>query len=131
MPNPLAPITHHWFDATHITYGVVTGGVYSKRWKAEASVFNGREPDENRTNFDFGAMDSWSGRLWFLPTNRWALQISARHLPEAEAGHDGGPRLDVDRVTASATYHRTLRLGSIWATTIRWGRHHEAWSEAT
>jgi hypothetical protein len=59
MPNPVAPITHHWLDATHITYGVVTGGVYGKRWKAEASVFNGREPDETRTNFDFAAMDSY------------------------------------------------------------------------
>jgi len=85
MPNPLAPITHHWFDATHITYGVVTTGVYGKQWKAEASVFNGREPDENRTNFDFGALDSWSGRVSFLPTNRWALQVSAGHLTEAEA----------------------------------------------
>ena len=48
MPNPLAPISHHWLDATHITFGVVTAGVYANRWKAEASVFNGREPDENR-----------------------------------------------------------------------------------
>ena len=57
MSNPLAPITHHWFDATHITYGVVTAGVYGARWKGEASVFNGREPDETRTDFDFGALD--------------------------------------------------------------------------
>src|SRR5262249_29821533 len=28
MPNPLAPITHHWLDSTHITFGLVTGGVY-------------------------------------------------------------------------------------------------------
>ena len=64
MPNPLAPISHHWLDATHITFGVVTGGVYANRWKAEASVFNGREPDENRTNIEFAALDSVSGRLW-------------------------------------------------------------------
>ncbi len=131
MPNPLAPITHHWFDATHITYGVVTGGVYGKQWKAEASVFNGREPDEKRTNFDFGALDSWSGRVWFLPTDRWALQVSAGHLTEAEAGHDGGPRVDVDRVTASATYHRRLRQNSIWASTVGWGRNHEPGNDAT
>jgi hypothetical protein len=24
MPNPLAPIGHHWLDASHITFGVVT-----------------------------------------------------------------------------------------------------------
>lgn len=131
MPSPLAPITHHWFDATHITYGVVTGGVYGTRWKAETSVFNGREPDENRTNVDFGALDSWSGRIWFLPTARWALQVSAGHLTEAEAGHDGGPRIDVDRVTASMTYHRQLRPGSIWASTIGWGRNQERGTDAT
>ena len=100
MPSPLAPITHHWFDATHITFGVVTGGVYGKRWKAETSVFNGREPDENRTNIDFSALDSYSGRVWFLPTNRWALQLSAGHLTEAEASHDDGSRIDVNRITA-------------------------------
>jgi hypothetical protein len=131
MPNPLAPITHHWFDATHITYGVFTGGVYGARWKAETSIFNGREPDETRTNFDFAALDSWSGRVWFLPTRRWALQVSAGRLTEAEAGHDGGPRADVNRTTASATYHRVPRPGSVWATTIGWGRNHEPGSDAT
>ena len=131
MPNPLAPITHHWFDSTHIAYGVVTAGVYGKQWKAETSVFNGREPDENRTNFDFGAMDSWSGRVWFLPTNRWALQISGGHLKEAEAGHDGGPRIDVNRVTASATYHRIFNQDSIWASTIGWGRNQEPNGDGT
>lgn len=45
--NPIAPIRHHWMDATHITYGVVTGGwVPSKNLKIEASVFNGLEPDD-------------------------------------------------------------------------------------
>lgn len=131
MPSPLAPITHHWFDATHITYGVVTGGVYGNRWKAETSVFNGREPDEDRANFDFAAMDSWSGRVWFLPTKRWALQVSAGRLNEAEVGHDGGPRIDVNRITASATYHRAFRPESIWASTVGWGRNREPGSDAT
>jgi hypothetical protein len=131
MPNPLAPITHHWLDATHITYGVVTGGVYGTRWKAETSLFNGREPDEHRTNFDFAALDSWSGRLWFLPTPRWALQVSAGTLREAEANADGGPRRDVKRVTASATYHRAFAEGTIWATTVGWGRNAEPGEDAT
>ena len=131
MPSPLAPISHHWLDSTHITYGVVTGGVYGKQWKAETSVFNGREPDENRTNFDFGTLDSWSGRIWFLPTNGWALQVSAGHLTEAEAGHDGGARIDVDRVTASMTYHSKLRPGSVWASTVGWGRNQEPGNDAT
>jgi hypothetical protein len=131
MVSPVAPITHHWFDATHITFGVVTGGIYGDRWKTEGSIFNGREPDEHRTNIDFGALDSWSGRVWFLPTKRWALQLSAGHLTEAEAGHDGALRTDVDRVTASATYHQRLDDTSIWATTVGWGRNDERGGNAT
>jgi len=131
MPGPLAPITHHWFDSTHITYGVVTAGVFGRQWKAEASAFNSREPDEVRTNFDFGPVDSWSGRVWYLPTNRWSLQVSAGRLTEAEAGHDGGPRIDADRVTASATYHLLLRRDGIWASTVGWGRNREAGTETT
>jgi YHS domain-containing protein len=126
MPNPLAPISHHWLDSTHITFGLVTAGVYANRWKAEASVFNGREPDEKRAGFDFAALDSFSGRLWFLPTSTLALQVSAGRLTEAEASEDGGPGTDVTRATASATYHSAFRDNSIWATTIGWGRNEES-----
>src|SRR5579871_6043283 len=48
MPNPIAPISHHWLDSTHVSFGVVTAGVYGRRWKVEQSVFNGREPDDRR-----------------------------------------------------------------------------------
>jgi hypothetical protein len=126
MPNPLAPIAHHWLDSTHITFGVVTAGVYASRWKAEASVFNGREPDEKRTDFDFGAFDSFSGRLWLLPTSKLALQMSAGKLTEAEVSEDGGLGINVTRATASATYHTAFRENSIWATTIGWGRNEES-----
>ena len=45
---PVAPITHHWFDSTHLTYGVVTAGfVASPKLKMEGSVFRGREPDQD------------------------------------------------------------------------------------
>jgi len=52
MMNPLAPVSHHWLDASHLTFGVLTGGVYDRRWKLEGSVFNGREPDDERYGFD-------------------------------------------------------------------------------
>jgi hypothetical protein len=126
MPNLLAPITHHWLDATHITFGVVTGGVYGRRWKAEGSVFNGREPDEDRTDFDLAALDSVSGRLWLLPTSNIALQVSAGRLAEAEPAQDEhDSRVDVTRVTASVTYHRVFQEDGIWASTIAWGRNAE------
>jgi hypothetical protein len=125
LPNPIAPISHHWFDSTHVSFGVVTGGVYSGHWKAEASVFNGREPDENRTNFDFGSLNSYSGRVSYLPRPSLALQVSAGELTAAEAGHDGGPRVDVARVTASAAYNRVFHTDSFWASTVGWGRDAE------
>ena len=52
MPNPVAPITHHWLDSSHITFGLITTGLYQPRWKAEMSVFNGREPDAQRADLD-------------------------------------------------------------------------------
>jgi hypothetical protein len=131
LPNPIAPISHHWFDATHVSFGVVTGGVYGRRWKAEGSLFNGREPDENRDDFDFGTLDSYSGRFWFLPTDRWALQVSAGHLKEAELRPGGEPPVDVDRVTTSATYHRPLQGTGVWATTVAWGRNSDPAEDAT
>lgn len=124
MPNPIAPVTHHWFDATHVSFGVITGGVYGKRWKVESSAFNGREPDEDRKDFDFGALDSVSGRIWFLPTPNVALQASAGRLKEAEAGEGVEPRRDVTRATATATYHR-VSAARVWASTIGWGRNEE------
>ena len=70
------------------------------------SVFNGREPDERRYDFAFAALDSVAGRVWFLPTESLALQVSAGHLDEAEPGPAGTPSVNADRFTTSATYHR-------------------------
>ena len=123
MSNPLAPIVHHWLDATHISFGVVTAGAYGARWKAEASAFNGREPDEHRADLDLGPLDSFSGRLSFLPTPTLALQVSAGRLREPELGEDGHEGVDVDRMTASAAYHRRLTGSGLWASTIAWGRN--------
>ena len=125
MPNPLAPISHHWLDATHITFGVITGGVYNARWKAEASVFNGREPDEHRWDLDLAPLDSVSARISFAPAPALVLQISAGHLAEAEPAQHAKDRIDVGRVTASAMYHRRLSPATLWVTTAAWGRNSE------
>lgn len=125
MPNPLAPISHHWLDSTHIAFGVATAGLYGRRWKAEGSLFNGREPDEERYDFDLDALTSYSGRLSFLPNERWALQVSAGQLDEAEVHEPGGPPIDVKRVTGSAVYHRPLASDGIWSTSLAWGRNTE------
>jgi hypothetical protein len=124
-PNPLAPVTHHWLDSTHIAFGVLSAGVYQHRWKVEGSVFNGREPDEDRWGLDLARPDSFAGRIWLLPNDRWALQFSAGHLEEGEEPELGALRVDVDRVTASATYHRRLTATTMSATTVAWGQNLE------
>ncbi len=65
MPNPISPIAHHWLDATHIAFGVLTAGVPGSRWRAEGSVFNGREPDDARAGLELGALDSVAARPYF------------------------------------------------------------------
>jgi hypothetical protein len=78
MNNPDAPLGHHWQDATHITFGVGTLGFRYKNFKAEGSIFTGREPDENRYNFDKARFDSYSYRLSFNPTENWDIAVFAR-----------------------------------------------------
>jgi hypothetical protein len=120
MANPVAPISHHWLDSSHITFGLITTGIYDERWKAEMSLFNGREPDDDRANLDLAPLDSFSGRFSFLPTPRLAVQVSAAHLNEAEAEFAPQPRTDLNRFTASATYHR-MSGENVWATTVAYG----------
>ena len=126
MPNPIAPIAHHWLDATHIAFGVVTAGVSGAQWRFEASAFNGREPDDQRWGLEFAPLDSVSARIAITPSDRWALQVSAGHLRESEAGLGSQPRQDVDRATASAMYSRPLIDGGMWANTVAYGVNHEA-----
>jgi hypothetical protein len=100
--NPLAPLGHHTLDSTHIAFGVMTAAVDHGPWTAEASIFNGREPDENRWDFDFGRLDSVSGRLWYKPTPAWEFQVSTGHLREPEQLEPG----NLQRTTASAAWFR-------------------------
>jgi hypothetical protein len=62
--NPQSPLAHHHLDSVHITPGVVTVGLFRSGMGIETSWFRGREPDEDRTDIDFGALDSWSFHLF-------------------------------------------------------------------
>jgi hypothetical protein len=99
--NAEAPITHHWFDSTHITYGVVTAGVSAGGFQIEGSAFRGREPDERRWNIETPGLDSWSVRGTWSPTPNWSAQVSYGHLKSPEALHGDE---DEGRLTASLGY---------------------------
>jgi hypothetical protein len=89
VDNPQAPLSHHHLDSTHITPGVVRAGVGKGRWKAEGSWFKGREPDEDRTDLDLGALDSVAVRLSWNH-GAWSAQASGASLtlPEAVTPYD-------------------------------------------
>ena len=124
--DPDAPISHHWIDATHITFGVATLGVRLGDLKLEGSSFTGREPDENRYDLDKPRFDSWSGRLSFNPSNNWALQVSHGYIKSPEALH---PDENINRTTASAEYSVPLKNDREFDVTAVWGmnkqQHHD------
>lgn len=116
--DPLAPLGHHWQDATHISYGVLTAGVYSRQWKLEGSWFNGREPDENRWDLDLGRLDSYSGRLTVNPAGRLSLAGWYGYLPSPEALHPGEA---VHRYGVSALLGGRGLHGGAWESALIWG----------
>ncbi|MEO6719236.1 MAG: hypothetical protein ABIN67_02680 [Ferruginibacter sp.] len=116
--NPDAPLSHHWIDATHITFGVATLGVRLGQFKIEGSSFTGREPNEKRFDFDRPRFDSWSGRLSYNPSKNWALQVSHGFLKSPEELHVDE---DVNRTTASATYSLPLANNGWFNAVALWG----------
>jgi len=117
---PAAPLSHHLQDSTHTSFGVVTTGVTIDRFRLEGSVFNGREPNEERWSIQLAAMDSWSTRVSVAPTRNWTVQYSYGRLMHPEALEPGNER----RQSASIEYNRPFRDGN-WATAIIWGRKHK------
>ncbi|MGA9473581.1 MAG: hypothetical protein WBV36_14035 [Terriglobales bacterium] len=121
---PMAPLSHHLQDSTHISFGVLTTGLVISRLKVEGSVFNGREPGEKRYEINFAPLDSWSTRLSIAPSRNWTAQYSYGRLEHPEALEPGSQR----RQTASVEYVRPLagKLGNgSWATSLIWGRVHK------
>jgi hypothetical protein len=121
---PMAPLSHHLQDSTHISFGVLTTGLVVSRFKIEGSLFNGREPDERRYSIQFAPLDSWSARLSVAASRNWTAQYSHGRLEHPEALEPGSQR----RQTASVEYVRPFAGGS-WATSVVWGRVHKVWDD--
>jgi hypothetical protein len=118
-PNPTAPLAHHMLDSTHITHGVVTAGVKRDAWTVDASVFRGREPDEDRVRLDMGPLDSVSARVTWQ-RGAWRAQMSAAHMNNPEVAEPG----DVVRTTASVEYRGGADNRTAWM--AAWGRNDRA-----
>ena len=121
MNDPDAPLSHHYQDATHITFGVATLGIRYQDVRLEGSVFTGREPDEFRYNFDAMRFDSYSARVSYNPSKQWALQVSDGYIKSPESEE---PTQNVNRFTASAIHTKMLGDDSYIATTLVYGQNH-------
>jgi hypothetical protein len=117
MDNPAAPLGHHWQDATHVSFGVVTAGVFTHKWQLEGSVFNGREPNEKRWDFDRIRLDSYSGRVTVNPSRNWSFAGGYGYLKSPESLK---PQESLHRITASAQHGTSLRSGGQVASTLIW-----------
>jgi hypothetical protein len=122
MDDPDAPLSHHWQDSTHVTFGVATGGLQWRNVKVEGSIFTGREPDENRYDFDRPRFDSFSGRVSWNPTQNLALQVSHGYIKSPEALE---PDLKRHRTTASLIYNLPIGEDSNWSNTFVWGQNND------
>jgi hypothetical protein len=118
LNDPFAPLGHHWTDATHITYGVLTAGIFTRGLKLEGTLFNGREPDEDRYDPDFHPLDSYGARLSLNPGPHWALAASYGHLVDPEALHPGE---DQRRLGASILHTAGLGTQAEWASALVYG----------
>ena len=123
--DPFPPLSHHWQDSTHVSFGVATAALYTRQMKLEASWFNGREPDEDRWNFDLRTPDSFSVRLSANPVQPVSLQVSYGYLASPEPPALTGFALSVSRVTGSIGVSLPLPQVQI-DTTLAWGRNLEA-----
>lgn len=123
MDNPIAPLGHHWQDATHISFGVLTAGVFGHHWKLEGSAFNGREPDEERWGFDRIRLDSYSARFTAHLDSGWTVSAGYGFLKSPEALNPGE---SVHRMTASLLQGHKIGGDGQIATTIVWGANRRA-----
>jgi hypothetical protein len=115
--DPIAPISDHEFDPAHVSGGVLTAGVFSSRWKVEASLFNGAPADPDRVLPEMGALTSLAGRLTFNPTAGWSLQASGGRIATG-GGHHAGAGDALRVATATASHHRALGVSGTSATTV-------------
>jgi hypothetical protein len=120
--DPFAPLGHHWQDATHTSFGVLTAGIFSHTVMLEGSIFNGREPDQNRAGFNYTGhsptLDSYSGRLSINPVAAWTFSAWYSYLKSPEQLE---PTVSQHRMGASALNEQPLGTAGELSTALIYG----------
>ena len=119
--NPQVPLTHHDLDSTHISEGVVRGGIVTGAMTFEASAFRGEEPDrdDNRFNIETPRLNSWAARVGWR-RGPWQAQFSGGRLHQPEWFEP----YDQTRLTASIGFDGAVASRPV-AATLAWGHHQE------
>jgi len=120
IDNPETPLSHHWLDSTHISYGVATLGWILGGLKLEGSAFRGREPDQHRADVESPRLDSYAFRVSYQPDPGLSVQGSFGHLKSPE---QLAPSVDVNRSTVSVVYNTPLAENGNLQSTFAWGRN--------
>ena len=116
---PMAPLSHHNIDSTHISDDVVSALWGNRVVSVEGSLFHGAEPDEDRWDLDQGSLDSYAGRITLTPGGGFSLQVSACRREKPEALEEGNQT----RQTASIAWERTYASGATLAVLAASGRN--------
>ncbi len=112
---PEAPISHDWFDGSHISFGVATLGLaFKNKWKVEGSLFNSDEPGAHLYGIGRIALNSASGRVSYNPSRDWSLSSSYGYLKSDVNEH---------RLTFSAAYSHDLPHGDNLSLTAYFGQN--------
>ncbi|MGC4021125.1 MAG: hypothetical protein QM734_03860 [Cyclobacteriaceae bacterium] len=90
--------------------------------KAEVSSFTGREPNENRFNFDKPLFDSYSYRLSYAASQHFVLQASRAFIKSPESLV---PNQNVNRITASVIYSKKRTGNNLLTAALVWGYNDE------
>ena len=130
--DPFAPLGHHWQDAAHQSFGVVTAGLSTSAVRIEGSAFNAREADETRPFADFrGArLDSYAGRVSWAATPR---VVAAAWWGYLNAHQRLDPTTKMHRYGASVIAELRGPGSGRWSSTLIWSEnvhHHGAASHA-
>jgi hypothetical protein len=130
--DPMAPLGHHWQDATHESFGVVTLGLYSRTVKLEGSVFNPREADENHLVVDYrdARLDSYAGRVTWAATPHL---VASAWMGFFNSHERLDPTTRMHRYGASVLSAVRGLGGGQWTSSLIWGmnlHHHGAASHA-
>ena len=116
---PMAPLSHHNQDSTHISDDVVSALWGNRFVSVEGSLFHGAEPDENRWDLDQGRLDSYAGRVLVTPGAGFSVQVSGCRREKPEALEEGNQT----RQTASIAWERNFDGGGTVAVLAGSGRN--------